>query len=122
MHEGFKGLWVSRKAILELGLKPIEQYVLTEIFQLTRGGKDCYATNAHFAEICGVERGRIGRIIRKLRDLGYVRVEEASNLAQRHLFCTVDLGDVPQRLAVGVRREVAGVPPIEIHPDQDIPF
>lgn len=65
------GLWIPVEVEV-LPLNSTEKYVLSEVVALDRVG-ECFASNAHFAELLGVRSDSISRIISKLKRLGYLK-------------------------------------------------
>ncbi|MCW7460138.1 helix-turn-helix domain-containing protein [Leptospira bandrabouensis] len=65
------GLWIPVE-IEVLPLNSTEKYLLSEVVALDRVG-ECFASNAHFAELLGVRSDSISRIISKLKKLGYLK-------------------------------------------------
>lgn len=65
------GLWIPVE-VEALPLNSTEKYVLSEVVALDRVG-ECFASNAHFAELLGVRSDSISRIISKLKKLGYLK-------------------------------------------------
>lgn len=65
------GLWIPVEVEV-LPLNSTEKYVLSEVVALDRVG-ECFASNAHFAELLGVRSDSISRIISKLKKLGYLK-------------------------------------------------
>lgn len=65
------GLWIPVEVEV-LPLNSTEKYVLSEVVALNRVG-ECFASNAHFAELLGIRSDSISRIISKLKKLGYLK-------------------------------------------------
>jgi DNA-binding MarR family transcriptional regulator len=59
------------KSILCLNLTATEKLILSEIYNLSRGG-ECFASNRHFAELFGLKTDTVSKAISKLKKLGYV--------------------------------------------------
>ncbi|TGN08608.1 helix-turn-helix domain-containing protein [Leptospira bandrabouensis] len=65
------GLWIPVE-IEVLPLNLTEKVLLSEVVSLDRAG-ECFASNAHFAQILGVRADSISRIISKLKKMGYLK-------------------------------------------------
>lgn len=70
----FKGVWIPEEIYVISELSWTEKILLIEIISLHKLGK-CYASNQHFANMVGVTARQVSKIISKLDDLGYVKVD-----------------------------------------------
>lgn len=68
----FKGIWIPKEIWLDQELSIIEKVMLVEINSLDNE-KGCFAGNQHFANFFNITTVRVSQIIKRLKDLGYVR-------------------------------------------------
>lgn len=74
-HErGFKGIWIPAEIWLNKDLTIVERLFLVEIDSLDNE-KGCFASNAHFAEMFDLSKGRCTQIIRALEAKSLITVE-----------------------------------------------
>lgn len=73
MKRDFKGIWIPREIWLNKDLTIMERLFLVEIDSLD-AEKGCFATNAHFAEVFDVSKGRCTQIIKSLEAKGCVKI------------------------------------------------
>ena len=69
----FKGVWIPAKYWLDEDLTIMEMIILTEIDSLD-GDDGCYASNKRFAEFIGMSTAYASKIIKSLKDKGYITV------------------------------------------------
>lgn len=69
----FKGVWIPAEYWLDENLTIMEMIILTEIDSLD-GDNGCYASNKRFAEFIGMSTAYASKIIKSLKDKGYITV------------------------------------------------
>lgn len=69
----FKGVWIPAEYWLDENLTIMEMIILTEIDSLD-GDDGCYASNKRFAEFIGMSTAYASKIIKSLKDKGYITV------------------------------------------------
>ena len=70
-----KGLWIAAEILLNEDLSDKEKIILSMIFYLSEERKSCFASNKYIANIVNVTHERVSKIIRALKDKGYVSVK-----------------------------------------------
>lgn len=71
----FKGVWIDRKIWLDKDLNALDKVILAEIDSLDCDGKGCFASNEYLAEFCQCSKEKITKTISKLKELGFVSLE-----------------------------------------------
>ena len=74
INRDFKGVWIPVELWLSKELKPMEKFFLLEIDSLDNHD-GCFASNAHFAELFDISKGRCTQIIKKLEADGWVSLK-----------------------------------------------
>lgn len=74
LHRDFKGIWIPKQIWLNKDLTIMEKLFLVEIDSLDNE-KGCFASNAHFAEMFEVSKGRCTQIIKSLEAKGFVKIQ-----------------------------------------------
>ena len=69
----FKGVWIPAEYWLDENLTIMEMIILTEIDSLD-GDDGCYASNKRFAEFIGMSTAYASKIIKSLKNKGYITV------------------------------------------------
>lgn len=72
MDKKLDGLWIPKLILLDSKLSLQEKVVLSSIINLSKEN-DCYASNQYFADMLGVSKKSIERIIRSLDSAGYIK-------------------------------------------------
>ncbi len=65
MNENFKGIWIPKEILNNKNLGQTEKILISSIFTLD-SGKGCYATNGYFAQLLGISKDRVSKVINKL--------------------------------------------------------
>ena len=99
-------------------LKPNAKLLYGEISALTRAEGYCWATNDYFAELYGLSKDNIGRLIAQLEELGYitreiVRDEETNAVTGRKIWILQPTGTAvnPPGKNADPSRQKCGDPP-----------
>lgn len=71
MNDNFKGIWIPKEILYNKNLGQTEKLLISSIFTLDNG-KGCYATNGYFADLIGISKGRVSKVINKLIKLCYL--------------------------------------------------
>jgi uncharacterized phage protein (TIGR02220 family) len=71
----FRGVWIPREIWCTDKLSMVEKFLYTEIESLDMSERHCYATNQYFAQFLGCSIPTITRAIKKLKLLGYIKIE-----------------------------------------------
>jgi len=74
MKRDFKGIWIPKQIWLNKNLTVMEKLFLVEIDSLDNAD-GCFASNAHFADVFDVTKGRCTQIIRSLEAKKYVNIQ-----------------------------------------------
>lgn len=69
----FKGVWIPADYWLDENLSIMEVVILTEIDSLD-GDNGCFASNNHFARFIGMTPAYVSKIIKHLKEKGYISV------------------------------------------------
>ena len=69
----FKGVWIPAEYWLDENLSIMEVVILTEIDSLD-GQNGCFASNNHFASFIGMTPAYVSKIIKHLKEKGYISV------------------------------------------------
>lgn len=69
----FKGVWIPADYWLDENLSIMEVVILTEIDSLD-GENGCFASNKHFASFIGMTPAYVSKIIKHLKEKGYISV------------------------------------------------
>lgn len=69
----FKGVWIPAEYWLDENLSIMEVVILTEIDSLD-GENGCFASNKHFASFIGMTPAYVSKIIKHLKEKGYISV------------------------------------------------
>jgi hypothetical protein len=69
----FKGVWIPADYWLDENLSIMEVVILTEIDSLD-GDNGCFASNKHFASFIGMTPAYVSKIIKHLKEKGYISV------------------------------------------------
>lgn len=69
----FKGVWIPANYWLDENLSIMEVVILTEIDSLD-GENGCFASNKHFASFIGMTPAYVSKIIKHLKEKGYISV------------------------------------------------
>ena len=85
---GCKGLWMDREILFNPELSAIEKLILATVQSLTAAGKDCWVSNATFADICGCKARAVSRAIAVLKTdkILHSRYKRIDNRVQRVLW------------------------------------
>ena len=70
----FKGVWIPADYWLDENLTIMEVVILTEIDSLD-GENGCFASNKHFASFIGMTPAYVSKIIKHLKEKGYISVK-----------------------------------------------
>ncbi|WP_233187137.1 MULTISPECIES: helix-turn-helix domain-containing protein [unclassified Lactobacillus] len=70
----FKGVWIPAEYWLDENLTIMEVVILTEIDSLD-GENGCFASNKHFASFIGMTPAYVSKIIKHLKEKGYISVK-----------------------------------------------
>ncbi len=70
-----KGLWIPAEILLNEELSDKEKIILSMILYLSEEKGSCFASNKYIANIVDVTPERVSKIIRSLKDKGYVKVK-----------------------------------------------
>ena len=70
-----KGLWIPAEILLNKDLSDKEKIILSMILYLSEEKGSCFASNKYIANIVNVTPERVSKIIRSLKDKGYVKVK-----------------------------------------------
>ena len=70
----FKGVWIPADYWLDENLSIMEVVILTEIDSLD-GENGCFASNKHFASFIGMTPAYVSKIIKHLKEKGYISVK-----------------------------------------------
>lgn len=73
MDRGFKGVWIPKEIWLHKGLTLQEKIMLVEVDSLDNEN-GCFASNGHFAEFLGVSDRQVQRMIKSLKEKGYISI------------------------------------------------
>tara|TARA_R110000744_G_scaffold373326_1_gene485415 strand:+ start:35 stop:952 length:918 start_codon:yes stop_codon:yes gene_type:complete len=74
MERGFKGIWIPKDLWLTRELNAQEKCLVAEIDSLDCSEKHCYASDDYLMEFIGCSRPTLQRMLKKLKDLGYITV------------------------------------------------
>lgn len=69
----FKGVWIPAEYWLDENLTIMEVVILTEIDSLD-GENGCFASNKHFANFIGTTPAYVSKIVKHLKEKGYITV------------------------------------------------
>lgn len=69
----FKGVWIPAEYWLDENLTIMEVVILTEIDSLD-GENGCFASNKHFANFIGMTPAYVSKIVKHLKEKGYITV------------------------------------------------
>lgn len=69
----FRGVWIPAEIWLHKGLTLQEKMMLVEVDSLDND-HGCFAGNAHFAEFLGLSERQVQRLIKSLKDKGYISI------------------------------------------------
>jgi hypothetical protein len=69
----FKGVWIPKEIWLSDQLSLMEKVLFVEIHSLDNE-RGCYASNRYFSEFFDVGQRQIGKLIRSLKEKGFVSV------------------------------------------------
>lgn len=75
MMRGFKGVWIPRDIWLREDLSCVDKCLLAEIDSLAGYKQGCFAGNSHLATFLHVSVPTVTRSVKKLTDLGLLKVE-----------------------------------------------
>ena len=70
-----KGFWIPAEILLNKDLSDKEKIILSMILYLSEEKGNCFASNKYIASIVNVTPERVSKIIRSLKDKGYVKVK-----------------------------------------------
>lgn len=70
----FKGVWIDKEIWLDERLNALEKIIFVEIDSLDNTEEGCYASNEYLAKFCQCTETKISIAVKKLIDLGYLRV------------------------------------------------
>lgn len=71
----FEGIWIPKNVYLDDRLNALDKIILVEINSLdTSEELGCYASNEYLAKFCQCTETKISTSIKKLIDLGYIKV------------------------------------------------
>ena len=73
-----KGLWIPAEILLNKDLSDKEKIILSMILYLSEEKGSCFASNKYIANIVNVTPERVSKIIRSLKDKGYVNLSFGS--------------------------------------------
>ena len=110
MNRDFKGVWIPKDVWLNKDLSIMEKLFLVEIDSLD-GSKNCFASNAHFAEFFGISKGRCTQIIKSLEAKGFLKITlvKKGKLVQKRLIKVVNkLNQVVNKLNQGSEKTKSG--------------
>lgn len=71
----FKGIWIPKEIWLDRNLNALDKIILMEINSLDDGENGCYASNKYLAEFCQCTETKVSTTISKLKELGYIKLE-----------------------------------------------
>lgn len=72
-NRSFRGVWVPAEIWLHKGLTLQEKMMLVEVDSLDNE-TGCFASNAHFAEFLGLSERQVQRLVKSLKDKGYIAI------------------------------------------------
>jgi len=75
-NRDFRGIWIPADLWLTKELTVGEKLMYVEIESLSRLGRGCFASNAHFADMFSISASRVSEIISSLASKGFVTVEQ----------------------------------------------
>ena len=78
VKRGFKGVWIPREIWLNEELTIMEKLFLVEIDSLDNDD-GCFASNAHFADLFGISKGRCSQIIKEMERKKYISISYEKN-------------------------------------------
>ena len=90
----FKGIWIPAEIWLDRNLSAVDKILLSDIDSFTGNQKTFYKSNETIAEELYISVRSASRSIKKLKDLGYIRIE--GNKRSRLIYSTFDLYDKGQ--------------------------
>ena len=85
----FKGIWIPAEIWLDRNLSAVDKILLSDIDSFTGNQKTFYKSNETIAEELYISVRSASRSIKKLKDLGYIRIE--GNKRSRLIYSTFDL-------------------------------
>lgn len=94
-HRAFRGVWIPADIWMNRELSLQEKVMLIEIDSLQHPERGCFKTNKALAEFFDLSPSRVSRIIARLEQAGWVRVElmkEGKQIVERRIFMTRPLG------------------------------
>ena len=71
----FKGIWIPARIWLDKNLNATDKILLADIDSFTGNQKTFYKSNETIAEELFVSIKSVSRSIKKLKDLGYIKIE-----------------------------------------------
>lgn len=74
LKRDFKGIWIPKGIWLDTRLNSLDKIILVEIDSLDATEEGCYASNKYLAEFCQCTETKISTSIKKLVELGYIKV------------------------------------------------
>ena len=72
MKRAFKGLWIPAEIWLDNSLTITEKVLYAEIDSFCGKGKECYASNEHFAELLQVSNRRVQQLLKEMEAKGLI--------------------------------------------------
>jgi len=75
-NRDFRGIWIPADLWLTKELTVGEKLMYVEIESLSRLGRGCFASNAHFADMFSISTSRVSEIISSLASKGFVTVDQ----------------------------------------------
>jgi DNA-binding MarR family transcriptional regulator len=85
MERKFKGVWVPKAVYLNRDLSWIEKLIFVEINSFYEEDMDCYLSNETLAEFFDITERHVQRSIKKLSEVGLVRIEKGKGDGKRYL-------------------------------------
>jgi len=82
-QRAFRGIWIPAEIWLDTDLTPLDKVILMEINSLDCDEKGCYASNDYLANFAGCSSSKVNQTVAKLKDKGYVTVENPQSPHRR---------------------------------------
>lgn len=98
----YTGTWIPYWIMLDKGLKPLEKLLCAEISCF----KECFASNAYFAERLGMTLRGIEDALKRLRDKGYIRTKSFDGRKRVLEICIPPETTPPEERDSGSRQDV----------------
>lgn len=99
-HRAFRGVWIPADIWLNRELSLQEKVMLIEIDSLQHPERGCFKTNKALAEFFDLSPSRVSRIIARLEQSGWVRVDlikEGKQIVERRIFMARSMGSAEKQ-------------------------